>query len=68
MAGTIVGSSTVFEKLLDAGKKNHKCTACNRHLDEDEMVVFEAYVSKRVSKTPYAYGESVARADEEGVS
>jgi DNA repair protein RAD50 len=31
--------------MLKAGKKKKVCTACNRHLDEEEMEVFEAYVS-----------------------
>lgn len=35
----------VYERLLMTGKQKKKCTACDRHMNDDEIRVFEKYVS-----------------------
>jgi hypothetical protein len=37
----------VWQRLLKLGQSKHICTACNRHLDDGEMKVFEKYVCGR---------------------
>jgi hypothetical protein len=44
-SGAILGASQIYETLLRTGKAKKTCTACNRHLNAQEMVVFENYVS-----------------------
>jgi len=44
-SGAIIGASKIYETLLLTGKTKKTCTACNRHLNAQEMVVFENYVS-----------------------
>ena len=44
-SGAIFGASQIYETLLRTGKAKKTCTACNRHLNVQEMVVFENYVS-----------------------
>ena len=44
-SGAIFGASQIYETLLRTGKAKKTCTACNRHLNTQEMVVFENYVS-----------------------
>ena len=44
-SGAILGASQIYETLLRTGKTKKTCTACNRHLNAQEMVVFENYVS-----------------------
>lgn len=44
-SGAILGAGQIYETLLRTGKAKKTCTACNRHLDDQEMVVFENYVS-----------------------
>jgi hypothetical protein len=39
-----VGMGQVYEQLLKAGKERKLCTACNRGINAEEMVVFEKYV------------------------
>lgn len=36
--------SQIYEKLLSVGKAKKTCTVCNRHLNDQEMVVFEKFV------------------------
>ena len=43
-SGVIFGASQIYETLLRTGKAKKLCTACNRHLNSQEMVVFENYV------------------------
>ena len=43
-SGAILGASQIYETLLRTGKAKKVCTACNRHLDSQEMTVFENYV------------------------
>ncbi|THU87035.1 hypothetical protein K435DRAFT_867671 [Dendrothele bispora CBS 962.96] len=43
-----IGSTKVFQNLLHAGKQSKKCTVCSRHLNNDEMRVFEKYLSEQV--------------------
>lgn len=40
------GAAKIYERLLVDGKKNKKCTACSRHMNDDELRVFEKYVSR----------------------
>ncbi|KAJ7459863.1 hypothetical protein FB451DRAFT_1182155 [Mycena latifolia] len=49
VAGATTGSSSVYETLLRAGKQKKVCTACNRHMDDHELVVFEKYVGFSLS-------------------
>ncbi|KAH7924955.1 hypothetical protein BV22DRAFT_469854 [Leucogyrophana mollusca] len=44
------GISHVYEALLKAGKAKKTCTACNRHLDDAELVVFEKFLSEKIKK------------------
>jgi hypothetical protein len=46
-SGAILGASQIYETLLRTGKAKKTCTACNRHLNVQEMLVFENYVSVR---------------------
>jgi hypothetical protein len=43
-SGAIFGASQIYDNLLKAGKAKKICTACNRHLSDQEIVVFENYV------------------------
>ncbi len=42
-SGTMMGTSALYESLLRVGKAKKVCTACNRHLDDKELVIFEKY-------------------------
>lgn len=44
-SGAILGAGQIYETLLRTGKAKKTCTACNRHLNTQEMLVFENYVS-----------------------
>lgn len=44
LGGSMSGGSAVYESLLRVGKQKKLCTACNRHLDDQELIVFEKYV------------------------
>lgn len=39
------GMVEVYENFLKIGKTKKTCQACNRHMDDREIVVFEKYVS-----------------------
>ncbi|GJJ13191.1 hypothetical protein Clacol_007442 [Clathrus columnatus] len=41
----VAGSSKVYESLLKQGRSKNLCTVCNRHLSDNEMIVFEKFVS-----------------------
>lgn len=43
-SGVILGAGQIYETLLRTGKAKKTCTACNRHLNDQEMTVFENYV------------------------
>ncbi|KAJ6559188.1 hypothetical protein DFH09DRAFT_921753 [Mycena vulgaris] len=62
LAGSTTGSSSVYESLLRAGKQKKVCTACNRHMDDHELVVFEKYLKDQMKKSS---PESVAALKEE---
>ena len=47
LAGTMLGTSSVYKSLLKAGQQKKSCTVCNRHLSDQEMVVFEKYVRSK---------------------
>ncbi|KAJ3830762.1 hypothetical protein F5880DRAFT_1619864 [Lentinula raphanica] len=44
------GAAAVYERLLTVGKKKKKCTACNRHMDDDELHVFEKYLKEEIDR------------------
>jgi DNA repair protein RAD50 len=46
----LAGGSAVYEGLLRVGKQKKLCTACNRHLNDEELVVFEKYVRALVPR------------------
>jgi hypothetical protein len=46
----MIGASQIYERLLRTGKAKKTCTACNRHLNDGEMVVFERYVRQSLSE------------------
>ncbi|KAF9013278.1 hypothetical protein BDQ17DRAFT_1386857 [Cyathus striatus] len=50
VAGSLVGTSSVYESLLKAGKQRKVCAACNRHLDDHELIVFEKYLNDQMKK------------------
>ncbi|KAJ7675825.1 AAA domain-containing protein [Mycena polygramma] len=62
VAGATAGSSSVYEHLLRVGKQKKVCTACNRHMDDHEVVVFEKYLKDQMKKSS---PESVAALEEE---
>ncbi|KAL0961152.1 hypothetical protein HGRIS_006124 [Hohenbuehelia grisea] len=49
--GTILGSKTIYENLLKVGQQKKVCSACNRHLNDRELVVFEQYINEQMNKT-----------------
>ncbi|RDB18009.1 DNA repair protein rad50 [Hypsizygus marmoreus] len=49
-AGILSGGSSVYESMLRIGKQKKLCTACNRHLDDNELVVFEQYLQEMMKK------------------
>lgn len=50
LGGSLAGGSAVYEGLLRVGKQKKLCTACNRHLNDEELVVFEKYVRALVPR------------------
>lgn len=44
-SGKKAGESQIYERFLKVGKQKKVCMACNRHLDDHELIVFEKYVS-----------------------
>ncbi|KAJ3995719.1 P-loop containing nucleoside triphosphate hydrolase protein [Lentinula boryana] len=44
------GAATVYERLLTVGKQKKTCTACNRHMDDDELHVFEKYLKEEIKR------------------
>ncbi|KAJ7134632.1 P-loop containing nucleoside triphosphate hydrolase protein [Mycena epipterygia] len=62
VASTTTGTSSVYESLLRVGKQKKVCTACNRHMDAHELVVFEKYLKDQMKKSS---PESVAALQEE---
>ncbi|KAL4080977.1 P-loop containing nucleoside triphosphate hydrolase protein [Scleroderma citrinum] len=49
------GMADVYEKLLQLGKTRKRCAACDRHMNDKEMAVFERYLQgqiKQTKKTP----------------
>ncbi|KAF8134783.1 AAA domain-containing protein [Mycena galopus ATCC 62051] len=62
VANATAGSSAVYEHLLRVGKQKKVCTACNRHMEDHEVVVFEKYLKDQMKKSS---PESVATVKEE---
>ncbi|KAF8231720.1 hypothetical protein L208DRAFT_43628 [Tricholoma matsutake] len=50
LGGSLAGGSAVYESLLRVGKQKKLCTACNRHLNDQELVVFEKYLQELMKK------------------
>ncbi|KZS93550.1 hypothetical protein SISNIDRAFT_85685 [Sistotremastrum niveocremeum HHB9708] len=46
-----LGSSKIWESLLKKGKSKHVCTACNRHLSDSEMPIFEQFLQDQIKKS-----------------
>lgn len=44
LVGNLIGGSAVYESLLRVGKQKKLCAACNRHLNNEELAVFEKHV------------------------
>jgi hypothetical protein len=42
--GSMAGASQIYESLLRVGKQKKICTACNRGMDDHELIVFEKHV------------------------
>jgi DNA repair protein RAD50 len=43
------GMAEVYETLLKVGKDKKTCQACNRHMDDRELAVFEKFVRFHVT-------------------
>lgn len=46
----MAGASAIYEGFLRVGKQKKVCTACNRAMDDHELIVFEKHV-----RIPYLY-------------
>ncbi|KAF8552026.1 hypothetical protein OG21DRAFT_1486552 [Imleria badia] len=44
------GMVEVYETFLKVGKAKKKCQACNRHMDDRELAVFEKYLKEQIRK------------------
>ena len=44
LAGNMLGTSSIYESLLSVGRRRKVCGACNRHLTDQEFLVFEEHV------------------------
>ncbi|KAJ7250863.1 AAA domain-containing protein [Mycena haematopus] len=62
IANATAGSSSVYDHMLRLGKQKKVCTACNRHMEDHEVVVFEKYLKDQMKKSS---PESVAALQEE---
>ncbi|KAF5382729.1 hypothetical protein D9615_002851 [Tricholomella constricta] len=57
--GNLSGGSAIYESLLRTGKQKKLCTACNRHLNDQEFIVFEKYLQEMMKKaSPQAIAEN----------
>ena len=52
--GNKAGMVEVYETLLKVGKAKKTCQACNRHMDDRELAIFEKYVRFRGCLTWFA--------------
>ncbi|KDR82825.1 hypothetical protein GALMADRAFT_112894 [Galerina marginata CBS 339.88] len=48
--GKSLGTSSVYESLLKEGKRKKVCGACNRHLNNEDLVVFEKQMKDFMKK------------------
>ncbi|KAG6831939.1 hypothetical protein H0H92_006540 [Tricholoma furcatifolium] len=48
--GNLSGGSAIYENLLRSAKQKKMCTACNRHINDEEFVVFEVYMKEMMKK------------------
>ncbi|KAF8798951.1 hypothetical protein BYT27DRAFT_6885480 [Phlegmacium glaucopus] len=61
LAGNMLGTSTIYESLLSVGRRRKICGACNRHLTDQEFVVFEEHMKDSMKKSsPAAIEENKA--------
>ncbi|KAF5385696.1 hypothetical protein D9757_005521 [Collybiopsis confluens] len=44
------GASKVYEKLLDIGRQQKKCNACTRHMEDNELRVFEKHLLAEIKR------------------
>ncbi|KAF9077821.1 hypothetical protein BDP27DRAFT_1413505 [Rhodocollybia butyracea] len=47
----------VYERLLMTGKQKKKCTACDRHMNDDEIRVFEKYLKGEINRAAQGQGK-----------
>ncbi|KIM43207.1 hypothetical protein M413DRAFT_444016 [Hebeloma cylindrosporum] len=50
-AGKYSGTSSVYQSLLSEGKENRVCGACNRPMNDKELLVFEKNINDALKKT-----------------
>ncbi|KAG6903733.1 hypothetical protein DXG01_015261, partial [Tephrocybe rancida] len=63
--GNLSGGGAVYESFLRTAKQQKLCTACNRHLNDAELVVFEKYMQEMMEKSsPQAVAENKSEMDE----
>ncbi|KAG6818307.1 hypothetical protein H0H93_006082, partial [Arthromyces matolae] len=63
--GHLSGGTTIYESLLNTGKQKRKCTACDRHLNDEEFVVFEKYMQDMMKKaSPKAIADNKVELDD----
>lgn len=48
------GMADVYEKLLRLGRTRKRCAACDRHMDDQEMAIFERYLQDQIKQTKEA--------------
>jgi DNA repair protein RAD50 len=45
----MTGVGQIYDEFLTIGKQKKVCTACNRPMDDHELIVFEKYVRFLIS-------------------
>lgn len=50
LGGSLSGGSAIYDSLLRVGKQKKLCTVCDRHLSDQELVVFEKHVGFLISE------------------
>ncbi|KAF8505241.1 hypothetical protein BU17DRAFT_57979 [Hysterangium stoloniferum] len=49
-SSSVAGTSKVYESMLKQGKTKKLCLACNRHLSDHEMIVYEKFLNDQIQK------------------
>ncbi|KAG6830973.1 hypothetical protein H0H87_006624 [Tephrocybe sp. NHM501043] len=50
LEGNLAGGSSIYENFLRIGRQQRLCKACNRHLSDEELVIFETYMQDMMKK------------------